>query len=256
MVDVVCVCLFCLLSLNSMSIIVFIRVLMFFGLLLLIVFHNCFLILGLYGVSEFINLKPEYVKTIQNIQTWQHCSWTRLNYFRYVSFDCKAIGQKNPNSNIVAFVTGGTTKPKVHSGQKLQSSWKAPVCILLLLSKQDSFHACSCSEAPNILYCELTLHIMESGCLRMIQFKIWNCLWNCLIDLIVLWSCFAPLLSDSTGHGHGPWHRRQILRQGPIGPQRSGVCSELGSRLFLLGMRMSWNVVAWLLLCEFIEAGV
>lgn len=63
MVDVVCVCLFCLLSLNSMSIIVFIRVLMFFGLLLLIVFHNCFLILGLYGVSEFINLKPEYVKT-------------------------------------------------------------------------------------------------------------------------------------------------------------------------------------------------
>ena len=46
-----------------MSIIVFVRVLMFCLLLLLIVYHNCFLFLGLYGVSQFINLKLEYVKT-------------------------------------------------------------------------------------------------------------------------------------------------------------------------------------------------
>ena len=84
---------------NSMSIIVFVRVLMFCLLLLLIVYHNCFLFLGLYGVSQFINLKLEYVKTYKPDSTVAEPDSIT---FGYVSFDCKAIGQKNPNLNIVA----------------------------------------------------------------------------------------------------------------------------------------------------------
>ena len=82
---------------NSMSIIVFVRVLMFFVVAYCI--SQLFLVSWpVWGL--WIHKSETWI--CQNIQTWQHCSWTRLNYFRYVSFDCKAIGQKNPNLNIVA----------------------------------------------------------------------------------------------------------------------------------------------------------
>ena len=232
-----CLCLIvfvCFAVLNST--IVFARVLVFFACCLLLCFTTAswfIVILGLFSMFPLI-AKPSGNKN------------------------------KNPNSNIVAFVTGVTTKPKVHSGQKLPSSRKARVCILLLLSKQDGFHACLCSEAPKILHCELTLHIMESGCLRMLQFIIWSCIWNCLVDLIdsdsdlivvctlaLRFHCARAMAPTSDPHLTGPNRATKVWRLlrawfasfSPWHRDVVGCCGVAARRRKMFS-------------CEFIQAGI